>query len=256
MICYADRHKHKSRRLCKLFADGCDGKVVYDAASPQGTPAFFYGVTPRQVDLFTKVRASGDWYFCDNAYAPCPAKPNGQPMELFRITREAAQADGTGTGDHYRRVLYMPPVLPWKRGGRDILVCLQSADHHALWGEPRDAWLRRSLRTLRAHTGRPVVIRDKPLRSPATEPFEQALSTAWAVVTWNSRVAIEAILSGVPAFVGTRCAASPMAGDDLTKIETPPRPEGREEWAAVLANSQWTVPEIISGYAWRALQER
>jgi hypothetical protein len=115
-------------------------------------------------------------------------------------------------------------------------------------------WLDKVLSALAASTDRPIVVRDKPLRNPDMPPFEEALKTAWAVVCHSSRVANEAILAGVPAFVTAPCAALPVAGTDLTKIEDPHRPDGREEWAAWLAANQWTVPEIVSGRAYAELQ--
>lgn len=258
MIAYADSGKTKSRRVCNLWKDGTGAAFIPNAPTPVNDDvAFFYGVTPNQLDLFNAVRASGqDWVYCDNAYAPCPMiKPNGGRMELFRMTMNAAQCTGIGEGDPTRRDIYMPPIEPWRRGGSDVLVCVQSEWHHTVWAdEPRSVWLRRTLKMLKKHTDRPVIVRDKPLRKPGTIAFDQALRNAWAVVTYNSRVAIEAILAGVPAFVSVPCAASPMAGADLAQIENPLRLDGREEWAAVLAANQWTVTEILAGIAWRQLR--
>jgi hypothetical protein len=44
-----------------------------------------------------------------------------------------------------------------------------------------------------------------------------------------------------------------MASADLSEIEAPRRPEDRERWAGVLADNQWSVPEIRNGTAWKAL---
>ena len=259
ITCYADRRKHKSGRLCCILAEGFDGQVVYDAKKPQPGVGCFYGVTPRQRGLFMAVQNSGDdWYYVDNGYAPSAVKKyNNLPLEIFRITKNAAQCDGvTGPGNPMRRDIYMPEIKPWTNSGREVLVCVQSEWHHTVWGEPRNIWLDRTLAALAGHTDRPVIVRDKPLREPDTVPLRQALKTAWAVVTYNSRVAIEAVLAGVPAFVAVPCAASPMAHETLSLIEHPMRPDGRAEWAAILAANQWTALEIQSGKAWRELQER
>jgi hypothetical protein len=257
MICYADTRKRKSGRLCRLWAAGTGAKVVYDAKGIiPDRPAFFYGVTARQVDLFKEAQASDiDLYYADNAYAPCPILgESGKPLELFRITKGYAQCNGLGAAHLPTRAYYLPRIEGWRSGGREILVCLQSELYHDIWAGKREDWLRSTLDTIDAHTDRPVIIRDKPLRNRSEVPLEVALETAFAVVTLNSRVAIEATLKGIPAFATLPCAASPMCPADLSLIEHHPKPDGREEWAAVLAANQWTVNEIITGEAWDGIR--
>ena len=256
--CYVDSAKRKSRRLARLFASGCAGRIAQNAKTLFPGEAFFYGITPRQRVLWTQAQGTRTtYYYGDNGYAPGPAKADGQPTEIFRITRNARQVTEIGRGDADRRDRYMPPIRPWHRNGRDILVCLQSAYHFDLHGGglTRDRWLSETMASLRQYTDRPIIVRDKPLRKPGEMPFEVALALAWAVVTFDSRVAVEALLAGVPAFVTAKCAASPMAGRDLSRIEDPPRPDGRAEWAAWLAANQWTAAEIGDGTAWRDLNE-
>jgi hypothetical protein len=217
--------------------------------------ACFYGVTQRQYSLFDEVKKSGrTWYYCDNGYAPCMVrKDNGRRLELFRLTVKAAQITGIGEGDPERRDLYMPEILPWRKSGREILVCVQSEWHHRLWGSPRDRWLQKVVTEIRKYSDKPIIVRDKPLRNRKEIPFERALETAHAVVTFNSRVAVEAILAGVPAYVSVPCAASFVAMDSLEQIDNPPRPSGRAEWAAYLAANQWTADELQTGKAWSDL---
>lgn len=258
LICYEDGFKAKSKRINKIWSMALGVPRLRNAKQPvPGAPAFFYGVTHRQISLFDKIRSSGlDWYYCDNGYVPAVRYPGSRyATELFRITKNAPQIDGTGKPDHKRRELYMPEIKPWRQNGRDILVCLQSDLHHELWGSDAGSWLKDTMATLSRVTDRNIVVRDKPLRDRSAVPFSVALKNAYAVVTYNSRVAVEGILAGVPAFVSVTCAASPMANTDLKRIEHPDRPEGREEWSAVLAANQWTLQEMESGRAWRDLQE-
>ncbi len=72
-------------------------------------------------------------------------------------------------------------------------------------------------------------------------------------MTHHSNVAVEAIMNGIPAIcpIGV---ASVMAGHDLSQIEAPPMPEGREQWAADIAYCQWSLAEMQSGAAWRHLR--
>jgi hypothetical protein len=80
-----------------------------------------------------------------------------------------------------------------------------------------------------------------------------ALRDCWALVTWSSAAANEALLAGVPVFTAGTCAASSMGMADLTRIETPVYPDGRSGWAAALAGRQWTLDEMRLGMAWHAL---
>jgi hypothetical protein len=115
-------------------------------------------------------------------------------------------------------------------------------------------WQRDVLGTLQKHTDRPIVVRhwvrDKAERA---KTLHQDLEGAWALVTHTSAAANEALLAGVAAFVTGPSAALPMALSQLQSIEYPRRAEGREAWAAALAGRQWTVEDLKSGTAWRAL---
>jgi hypothetical protein len=76
--------------------------------------------------------------------------------------------------------------------------------------------------------------------------YDQCLKTTWAVVNHNSGPGTQAILNGVPAFVGASSLAAPVANLDLAQIENPLRP-GRTQWIEQLAHTEWTIPEIESG---------
>jgi hypothetical protein len=76
--------------------------------------------------------------------------------------------------------------------------------------------------------------------------FDKTLRHAWAVVNWNSGPGSQAIMSGVPAFVGSDSIAAPVANLDLSQIENPSRPN-RAQWLVEVSHSEWTVDEIAAG---------
>jgi hypothetical protein len=76
--------------------------------------------------------------------------------------------------------------------------------------------------------------------------FSRALSNAWAVINWNSGPGSQAIMSGIPAFVGATSLAAPVANLDWSQIETPVRPD-RSEWLINLAHTEWTCAELATG---------
>jgi hypothetical protein len=127
-----------------------------------------------------------------------------------------------------------------------------------------ESWLIGIAEQLRAHTSRPLIIRPHPrqrianipgcwIQSPQPIPgtydgfdYDRCLQDAWAVVNWNSGTGPQAILNGVPAFVGGSSLAAPVGNLDLANIENPARPD-RTQWLEQLAHSEWTLAEIETG---------
>jgi hypothetical protein len=77
------------------------------------------------------------------------------------------------------------------------------------------------------------------------------------VVTYNSIVAVEALMEGKPAFVLGQNAASPLCSNDLSQIEAIKYPT-QEEVMYLLSNlayHQFNIHEISTGSAWVTLQQ-
>jgi hypothetical protein len=66
------------------------------------------------------------------------------------------------------------------------------------------------------------------------------------VVGWNSNPGIQAVINGVPAFVGSASLAAPVANLDLKLIENPSRPD-RQQWLNDLCWTEWTQEEMEQG---------
>jgi hypothetical protein len=154
---------------------------------------------------------------------------------------------------------------PWRSSGRHVLLCGMSDKGAQACGFAPEQWERETIARLLKATDRPIVYRPKPSwygsrplpgagYSPREETFEQALADAWCVVSHHSNCNVDGLLAGVPSFC-VEGVAAPLSETDLTKIETPRRPGGREQWIADLAYTQWTVDEIAQGKAWRHLKD-
>jgi hypothetical protein len=155
-------------------------------------------------------------------------------------------------------------LQPW-RNGSNIVIAMQRQDSEQWHGlPPMNQWLESTVAEIRKHSDRPVVIRSHP-RSGCNIPpgclidrpqftagsyddfdFNRVLESAHCVVNWNSGPGSQALIAGVPAFVGPDSLASPIANWNLTQIENPPRPN-RSVWLEQLAHTEWTVEEIKSG---------
>jgi hypothetical protein len=143
-------------------------------------------------------------------------------------------------------------VRPWRKFGREIIVCPPTDYFMAAHG--CSDWLETTLATLRSVTDRPIVVRQKPQPGEDTVPLVEALETAHALVTHSSNVAIEAACLGTPVFVDPASAAAPIGRTDLSQIEDPAYAE-RHAWLAHLAYNQFAFDEIQNGRAWKMLLE-
>ena len=248
---YAGKGKAKARVVCQAFVDGAGGGRVLQPGPPRlvGGSAAFFGVTEATQHLWQQARTEGrDWFYLDNAYFDVARG------RMFRAVRNAAQASGCEPPDWARWGALGVPIQPWRRQGRHVLLIAQSPTHMRVVAGQPGHWWRDALELLKRHTDREVVVRgwrsDK--RALATT-LGQALRDCWALVTWSSAAANEALLAGVPVFCAGPCAASPLGLADLARIESPIYPEGRATWAAALAGRQWTLDELRQGLAWHAL---
>lgn len=155
---------------------------------------------------------------------------------------------------------------PWREQGRDIVICLQRSDSHQWRDQPPVAqWLDWTIDQVRDHTSRPITVRCHPrqrislpygVNESVCRPvanthddfdFDQVLAGAWAVINWNSSPGSQAVIQGIPAFVGPTSLAAPVANLDLAQIETPARPD-RSQWLIDVCHTEWTCDEIATGY--------
>jgi hypothetical protein len=246
--CYSSGHIH-SVTICRAFAEGGGHQIVTMPAPLQPGAAFFYGQLRGLKPLLDEAIAEKrEWYYADNGYF----RP-GHYHGYYRITRNAFQHDGSGAASAQRWERLGKPLLPWRRSGSGVLVCSPGATFASLHGFDSAQWVRETIATLKAHTDRPIVVREKPNKGQRGRGLLEELKDCHALVTHSSNSAVEALLFGVPVFCTAPCAASAMAEKDLTRVESPARPEGREQWAWNLAANQWTLTEMKNGIAWKEL---
>jgi hypothetical protein len=161
-------------------------------------------------------------------------------------------------------------LKPW-RSGTNIVIAMQRHDSEQWHDQPPiNQWLESTVAEIRKHSNRPIVIRPHPRSGCQIPPgclidrphfnagsyddfdFERVLDTAHCVLNWNSGPGPQAVIHGVPAFVGPTSLASPIANWDLSQIEKPPRPD-RTQWLEELVHTEWTVEEIKTGLPFQRL---
>lgn len=154
--------------------------------------------------------------------------------------------------------------LPWRDNGREIVIVAPDEKPCKFYGIDLDAWVQDLQQQLAAVTDRPITVRHRARdvvkrNRDQSNSFEQAISTAHAVITFNSNAAVESILQGVPVFITHEVsAAAPVANRDISAIESPWLAD-RDlvmSWLHGLAYSQFHNHELESGDALRILDTK
>jgi hypothetical protein len=160
------------------------------------------------------------------------------------------------------------PIMPWKKTGDYILVAGMGVKAAMQNGHNIQGWEREAVRQLKQYTNLPIVYRPKPTIHPmpqiigttfddGSRSIDEALSGAKALVCHHGNPTVTALAAGVPIFMnGFIGAASHFAEFDLSKINEPKFPDGREQFLYNLAHWQWSVEEIRSGEALLSYQKR
>lgn len=251
-VSYASQHEKTSPMFAAAFAKGCHGVAMEIDGTLHPGPMAAFG-TPPSWPLFNQATREGrDWYYGDHGLFT--------RFRHYRITKNALQPSGCGTHDDRRwHALHVDRAPTWKRDGRFIVVCPQSAIYmgHYFGLSPvvvNHDYVRHLTALVRHYTQRPIVVRFKT--DASRRPLRVDLQDAWLVVVWSSAAAVEALTAGVPVCTLANWASTFRMGiHSLGDIETPYYPDlqERDHFLFNLANQQWTLDEIASGMAWRAL---
>lgn len=251
--CYPVAGKAKSMAVCSAFAHGCGGKVFTDGRSRPGE-SMFYGVDASNDNAWRGALAQAaedadttGYYYADNSYFDAARGHH------FRVTRNAMQHSGVGTSDGARFRALGVEIKPWRKDGTHFVVCPQSEPFMRLVGYQGD-WTADTLRALAAIPDRKIVLRQWSADKGAlAATLGDDLVDARALITHSSAAAVTAVLAGVPAICTARCACTPMSSG-LDCLASPRTPSGRQAWASVLADNEWTLDEMRVGAAWAVLR--
>lgn len=213
-------------------------------------------------------KAGRDYYFMETGYLGNYRSANNQTGRkvYHRIEKNNMQQARflDVPYDRWNALCQFNPALKYrgwrKNPGSKILLIMSTEKPFDFYGHDKDQWIQNTIDTLRQHTDRPIVIKDKPGRAErnTTANIYDALDDdVWALVTYNSIAAVEAIQYGIPAFALAPTAADPVASKDLSQIENPNRPHEDiiMKWLASVAYGQFSIDEIIRGQAWSMVQE-
>lgn len=173
--------------------------------------------------------------------------PRGTDGGLYRWHVNSYQQQAIRAVPADRLAHRPPPVQPWAKAGRHIVIAQPTATYARFHGI--EGWTDRTLDALSRLTDRQLVIRGKETR----RPLQADLEGAHALVTHGSNAAVEAAILGCPVFVHPDSAAALVGRTDLSRIEAPTYPD-REAWLRSLAYSQFDETELVDGALWRLLE--
>lgn len=162
----------------------------------------------------------------------------------------------------------------YRRDGRHILICLQRNGGWSMGQQDVIDWLEKTVRHVRAHTDRPIIIRPHPGNQEIVKQLQitssnttlsQAkdirddLKHAHATVTYNSSPGVASLLWGVPVWVTdpepAKSQVWPLAQTSLRDIEHPIY-QDRTPLYHRLGQCHFSAAELRSGEAWRFMRAR
>lgn len=206
-----------------------------------------------------------DFYFIETGYLGnyrCANNTTGRKI-YHRIEKNSMQQSRIMDvpDDRWQALCEFNPALNyqgWRQPGSKILLIMSTDKPFEYYGTTRAKWVSKTLKTLKKHTDREIVIREKAGRGERTnDTIYDAFEDVYAVVTYNSIAAVEAIQSGIPALCTAPTAASAVTTSDFTQIENPPRlsEDIIYKWLSSVAYGQFSLDEILTGQAWQLVQE-
>jgi len=160
--------------------------------------------------------------------------------------------------DRFEYISYSKSYLKfpgWKKQGKAILLVTPSDKPCKFYGIDRNEFVKTTIEALKKYTDRPIIIRDKVIRRDRVgggSIYNQLDDdNIFAVVTYNSIAATEAIGYGIPCFTLAPNAADEFCEKDLSLIETPKYEDNDKvsKWQHWLAYCQYTPAEMQDGKA-------
>lgn len=229
---------------------------------PTEHPVMFRSMSQRKTVKICQEQ-NRDYYYIDTGYVGNVDKRK----DWHRVVKNGMQHSNPRYDlpeDRFKVLAKKSPYLRfkgWKRDGGPILVVTPSEKPCKFYGIDRDKWVKETLAELKKHTDRPIIVRNKGLRrerignNSIYGQFDE--DNIFAVVTYNSIAATEAIGYGIPSFTLAPNAADPFCLKDLSKIETPYYApiDKVVKWQNWLGYCQFNPEEMANGTAMKIIKD-
>ena len=237
----------------------------------EGDEIAFQGII-RNTHTLKKYFDKHNWYYFDQPYffATHYQKHSVFNDIWYRVIKNNTQKNYIDTNPkHKKRFEKIQEqttelkLKPWRKQSSDShILVIPPSQHTARWyGLCRHEWETEIIKELKKYTDRPIKVRHKfvdnaDFGQKVHKPLQEDLQGCWAIVSWHSMCASEAVVKGIPSFSSEHSPAAPVSYSlqQLNKIEKPKMPD-RELWLYSLLGSQFTVEEMKSGFAYKYIND-
>jgi hypothetical protein len=153
------------------------------------------------------------------------------------------------SGSRWRKLRIEPAPWAWKAVG-PIILCPPTDAMSSFFGVSAEAWVKQTVGKIHPNLRHLAKVRLKSDKIP----IQKALRSARAVAVFNSNVAVEALVAGIPAVADEGIVRSwnnfgaERLHEDFTKLD-------RNILFRAAAECQFTIAEMRSGLAWKRCNE-
>lgn len=253
-----------SDSILEPWRQGCNGiNSTIDQLSeyPNQLPVAFRGLTKKRIVDLCKEQQR-DFYYIDTGYLGNLNKRKDYHRVVKNNVQHFTPIDLPG--DRFENLIRntRTPIYSnrWRDGSK-ILVVTPSGKPCKWYGITRENWLSTTISKLKEHSDREIIIRDKPMRRERVGEksiYNQFIDDdIYAVVTYNSIAATEAVAFGIPAFANAPNAAQSVCLEDFSMIESPYLPDREQvlKWLYWLSYCQYHIREFADGTAYKIVQD-
>ena len=169
-------------------------------------------------------------------------------------------------------------IKPWRKDGKHICLFLnRGIGGFSTFGKPCYEWAKETIKNIRQHTDRPILIRSHRHAGNSPQLIEDLknldnimlehkdithtrlgetsiyddLKNAWACVVYTSTSGAVAMMEGIPMFsTHEACFSHKWSAGNLSDIEKPMLKD-RTYYITHYTNAHWNLDEIRQGCYWR-----
>lgn len=262
-----------TERIPLAWSIGSKAKLINPIPDNQTLPIdeyFLFGILRGSGDMFKRLLKNKiTFYYADHAYL---YNQKFQKNFCYRITKNwhCNFNISDRPSDRYE-MFKSQELMDWKKNSQGhILICPPSFYIQVFNNQFN--WLNNTISILKKFTKKKILIREKKdteqlfkmagikyqkfSEEYSTESLEKDITNSFCIVTYNSMVAIEALIRGIPVFTNSKFSvAYNMSNNNFEEIEYPFFPNNRQEFLNHLAYSQFTIEEMQSGKAYEILKD-
>jgi len=262
-------------KLIYLISKCLNLKPVPVFLEPKGDLIFIWGIL-RGCEILLKncISKNKNFIYLDHCYFSDYRGHNKSRRCYRMVLNERQLTTIKDVPDDRWKSLNIKRNDDWKRNGSNILIAPPTDAINDFY-ELNGLWLKKTLESLKNITDRKIIIRYKPNAKTnklnindllsiyrnleiqnENVPLDEAFKNIRALITFNSNIAVDSIIRGIPVICDKTCVSYPISSSDLKDLETENIYKDMNlvyKWLCSVCYSQFFEDEIISGKAFEIL---